>query len=265
MLLMTNALRTRIFSCLLALALVLGISPVARADKLQEYSAEQVLIKDGKEQPIGNLYFSKEKIRIDHTMPGAREKALIIFRQDRKLSYTVFPDKKKYLENALSEKDMKKQFGLPMGGAKDFSMKEESLGTETINGYKCEKKRIETTMEIMGRKMTGQSTVWISDKFDFPIRTEDQHGNITELRNIKTGGQDQSLFEIPADFTKADNIMEAIGGMGAGHPAGGDVRRRGPSGMPAPGQTPPEMPEEMRKMLEKQMQQQPPQQPEQQQ
>jgi len=246
-----------VLSGLLAVALVLGFSTGSRADKLEEYSAEQVSIENGKEQKAGNIYFSGDKIRMERIMPGKGGNAVIIFRQDRKLSWTVFPEKKKYLETELNEKDMENQFGLPLMGAKDFSMKEEDLGQETILGYKCRKKRIESTMEMMGRKITGHSTVWTSDKIDLPIRTEDSRGHVMELRNIREGKQNPALFEIPAGFSRAANILEAMGDMEDQDEAEPGVRRRGPAGMPPQGQMPPEMPEELRKLLEKQMGKQP--------
>jgi hypothetical protein len=40
---------------------------------------------------------------------------------------------------------------------------------------------------------------------------------VVELRNIKPGGQSAALFEIPKDYTKSDNLLQAIGkGANAG-------------------------------------------------
>jgi hypothetical protein len=139
---------------------------------------------------------------------------------------------------------LSKGFPTPGGLGNNVSVKEESLGTETINGYRCEKKRIKTTTDMMGNKMTFTSLVWITAELGFPIRTETDNGTITELRDIKPGHQDASLFEIPAGYTKVASIMEVMGNRINSRPDRGQQ-----SGMPKTD----EMPAALRKMIEEQM------------
>ena len=89
-------------------------------------------------------------------------------------------------------------------------MKEEDLGTETVSGYKCRKKRVETTQKIMGKKTTTRVITWTSDKFSFPLRTQTEDGAITELRSIKKGPQPDKLFKPPSDYEKAAGMLEVM-------------------------------------------------------
>jgi hypothetical protein len=233
-----------LFPICLSLALSLAFSSMARAGKLKEYSADQFLTQKGKEQQVGKIYVSKDKMRMEHAMPGEMEKMFIIVRQDKKLTWTIFPGKKKYIESTLTEEDMKNPAGMSGHGGMNVKTREENLGSETISGYKCDKKRIESTMQMMGREITGRSTVWVSEELGFPIRTENENGTVTELRYIKTGSQDDGLFELPSGFAKAANIMEVM--------QEGMDKEEGmePVGPPAEQG---KMPEEMRKMIEEKM------------
>jgi hypothetical protein len=72
---------------------------------------------------------------------------------------------------------------------------------------------------------------------------------MTELRNIKPGSQPSELFEVPAGFKKAANMMEAFGMM---DPAGGAAIPPGAG----PGQQPPfKSPKDLQKLLQGQGQQ----------
>jgi hypothetical protein len=234
----------RLLLICLTLALSLAFSSMALAGKLKEYSAEQFLIQKGKEQMTGKIYISPERMRMEQTMPDMPEEMFIIIRQDKKLTWTVFPKKKKYVESALTEEDMKNPAGFSGPGSMKVKTREEKLGFETINGYKCEKKRIVSTMQMMGREMTSRSTAWISEELGFPMRTENEDGTITELRNINTGSQDESLFELPSGLARAADMMEVMK-EGFGEKEGAEEAVQ-PGGHE-------QMPEEMRKMIEEQM------------
>jgi hypothetical protein len=130
----------------------------------------------------------------------------MIFRRDKNLGWTLNPDKKLYMERPLNEKEMEQ-------ATKKFidSRSEKVLGTEKVNGFKCTKKEVETTVEFMGYKQTVKTIVWVSKRLDMPIRTKTQDGSITELRNIKEGVPAAKYFEVPGDYKKASNMMELMG------------------------------------------------------
>jgi len=63
----------------------------------------------------------------------------------------------------------------------------------------------------MGFKNTSRSVVWQSPKFDLPLRTRSDSGQVTELRNIREGKPAAALFEVPADYSKVSDMMELLG------------------------------------------------------
>lgn len=217
------------------------------ADKYKEYSARQVIIHQGNEQTASTLYVAPGKMRIEHHSPGADHSMVIIIRQDKKLTWTLFPEKKTFLESALTEEDMKKYVDIPQA-PKGADVKEEILGKETINGYPCTKRRIETTVEVMGKKMRSSSTIWMSDMFEVPLRTQHDSGTIVELRNITPAPQRASLFEIPEGFTKISHISEAFGPPGTEE--GGQLDDEGEERASPGVSLPADIPEEVRKIME---------------
>ncbi len=80
-----------------------------------------------------------------------------------------------------------------------------------MNGFKCTKKEVETTVSVIGIKRTVKNIVWISKKLDMPVRTKSQNGSITELKNLKKGTPPGKYFEIPKGYKKVSNMMELMG------------------------------------------------------
>ncbi len=225
-------------------ALLICCAKAHSGNKYKEYAAEQVLISQGKEQMKTSLYVAGDKLRIDQRLPGSPQGMTIIVRQDKKLTWTLFPDKKNYLEAPLTEQDLQRYIKAPIGQGRNVSVKEEVLGKETVNGHLCTKKRIETTVEVQGQRVTTRSTVWLSDRVDIPLRTEDENGITMELRNLRPGPQDPALFEVPKGYTKASGALEAMGVLDSSMPTPDDNEIDQSS---AP------VPEHIRNMLEQHM------------
>ena len=147
-----------------------------------------------------------DKMRMDSISPKGEGSIVMIFRRDKNIGWTLNPEKKLYMEKPFNEKEMEQ-------ASKKFidSRNEKVLGTESVNGFKCTKKEIETTVDFMGFKRTTKTIVWISTKLDMPIRTKSQDGSMTELRNIKEGSPASKYFEIPKEYKKVSNMMELMG------------------------------------------------------
>ncbi|MDD5724025.1 MAG: DUF4412 domain-containing protein [Syntrophales bacterium] len=190
--------------CLIVMSVMLMSTGAAYAGKITSFSAEQVSIApDGKIENTGKMYVTPDKIRMEMRSPQGEGSMIIIMRRDNNLYWMVNPGEKKYFERPLNEKEWE---GMAKGMIK--SQTEQDLGTETVNGFKCSKKSVETVVEVMGFKTTSRSVVWISQKLDMPIRTRTEDGHVTELRNIKEGGQPKQLFENPDGYKKVGNMME---------------------------------------------------------
>jgi hypothetical protein len=221
----------------LILAGTLVVSSAAWAGKVESYSADQVFL-DGKGnvEHSGKLYVTKDKIRMGAAGPHAGTDMIIIVRQDLGVYQMLNPQKKVYFERPVDEKDVA---GISKSMKPD---KEEDLGTETVSGYECRKKRVTNTTEMMGFKQTSQTTLWVSDQFDMPLRTRGSDGSVSEIREIKEGKPDSEVFEVPKGYRKAANMMEMFERPGQG----GTEMRGNPHGQGGAG-----MPEDVRKMMPK--------------
>ena len=206
-----------VLAAMLAAAMVTGCGAGTR---IAEYSADQVhMDPEGNAAHTSRLFIAPGKMRMEQKAPDGKGSMIVVYRQDDKKMLTIFPEKEVYVESPLEEGAIR-QFKT------DFSSdtEAEDLGTETVNGFKCRKKRVKTTTSILGRQMEHESVVWTSDRIDFPLRVKSSEGGVTELRNIKPGKQDDALFEAPEGFRKAGSMFEAMAG-GRGK-EGNDTGRR---------------------------------------
>lgn len=206
---------TMVRTALIVSAVFLLISPASAffGGKIENFSAEQVSVEPGgKTQAVGKIYMGPGMFRMEMAERQGNGKSMVnIFRKDRGLNYVIIPEDKAYTEIALDENKLKQAMG-----DVNAVQKEEVLGTETVSGYKCTKKRFETKVTFLGFEKIVKSTVWISDRFDIPLRTESSDGRITELRNIREGRQPAALFEPPEGYRKAAGMMELFGASGSG-------------------------------------------------
>ena len=200
--------------CIAALTVLFsGVSAYALfGSKITKYTADQVTIDSkGKVQHKGKIYVTPDKIRVDGMSPGGAGDIVMIFRKDKNIGWTLNPKKKIYMERPLNEKEMEQAINKFID-----SKNERVLGTENVNGFKCTKKEVETTVSVMGFKRTVKNIVWISKKLDMPVRTKSQNGSITELKNLKKGTPPGKYFEIPKGYKKVSNMMELMGMSGHG-------------------------------------------------
>jgi hypothetical protein len=97
---------------------------------------------------------------------------------------------------------------------KSTVQKKEKLGTEGIDGRQCEKMHI---VKTTGTGMKNDITTWLAkDLSGFPVKTllqfelpRGQTGTSSILfSNIVKGEQEGSLFELPKEYEKYDNLVE---------------------------------------------------------
>ena len=167
--------------------------------KITEYSAEMAHSGPNYKSPhVAKLFVVPQKIRVENPMPDNLGPGIVIIREDKGIMQMIMSKKNTYFEIPMTKKNNFGQLGRIPDDAK---VKE--LGVETINGYKCKKKRVETIAKSMSRSKIVKSTVWISDLFDIPIKTEYEDGRIMELRNIKPGRQSEELFKMSSKCKKS--------------------------------------------------------------
>jgi len=191
---------------ILAVALmVLAIAASASAQKITDYTADQVLIgAKGKVERENKLTVTGDRIRLDRVTP-ADPKLSFIFRRDLKQAVTINAGKKTYFEGPLEEKAFADAFGLPLA-----VKAERAAGEETVSGFPGAKKEVDQEIDFKKAKKTITTTVWSSDRLNLPLRVKTHEGQVFELRNIKEGKPDPAVFEYPKDFKKAATLKDVL-------------------------------------------------------
>jgi hypothetical protein len=176
-------------SCVSLVVFLVGILATAVL-YAAEFSADAVHKFEGAREKVTKMYMGKNKIRNE----GMGEGNYMIVRMDLKKSWVVMPSKKAYMEMKANLQNIPQTEEKVKG---EISRK--LVGSESVNGHPT--KKYEVTYKD-GTK-TIRSYQWIATDLNFPIRMADANGKwVTEYRNIKTGSQPDSLFEIPAGYKK---------------------------------------------------------------
>lgn len=197
-----------------ALCLLIGITPsyALFGGKIENFSADNVQkTSDGKILNTCKLHVSPDAMRMDgipfgggKKMPKMNMSMLILKKQNRQFFYNH--DKKLMFESPVDEENLKAGYK-----AMDNIESETVLGKETISGYKCIKKKVVTSVGMMGMSHKSTLLVWENDKFEIPLKTQDEEGNIMEMQNIKTGKPNKKLFKPLTGYKRVDNMMAVMG------------------------------------------------------
>jgi len=159
-----------------------------------EFTADSIQKQHGMETK-GKIYVKGEKMRMDMTKEG--EKTTTINRIDKKIIWIINHGDKMYMEMpAMIDTLQASKVDLDLTKIAD----KKKVGTEKINGYKCDKYLI-----TYKDKSMGTMTQWISKKLDYPIKMvyHSSYGDMyTEYKNIKEGRVKGSVFEIPKGYKK---------------------------------------------------------------
>ena len=160
-----------------------------------EYSAVTVTKVAGREIQ-GKIFVKGEKQRMEASTPKGA--TVTILRRDKKVMWMMMPGQKSYMETPLDQKNQKTMAAaltVPQEG-----VTKKLLGTETLNGYEAEKYEF-TTVKADGRER--KTIIWISKKLGAPLRIESADKSFTiDYKDIKEGGVDDALFEVPAGYQK---------------------------------------------------------------
>ncbi|MBW1743192.1 MAG: DUF4412 domain-containing protein [Deltaproteobacteria bacterium] len=144
----------------------------------------------------GKFFVQENNFRQETEMAG--EKQIMIFRHDKDAVWMLMPREKMYME---MKSDPQTQ-NVPQVDHKTMEDMAEKkyLGTETVNGYVCEKNQY-----TYHDKSMGTMTQWFSKELNFPVKMEmdGPSGHMTtEYKNIKEKKLSDALFEVPAGYQK---------------------------------------------------------------
>lgn len=188
---MASLLLSLIAVCAAPLPSLADTMPQASVD----YSADSYMQAQGMEIN-SRVYHSLNKDRVEMNTGGTN--SIIINRLDKKVGWVLMPEQKMYMEVDLKESKKNSK------DISDCQVKQKSLGSDTVNGYRTTKHKISMTCPD---NMNYEGFMWVTRegimvKMDAVARTDD--GEVTlkqELRNLKVGKQSPKLFEIPAGYS----------------------------------------------------------------
>jgi hypothetical protein len=181
----------------------------------QSFSADEMFTAKG-ETTRHKVYAIEKALRVESEKDG--KKVIDITRFDRYVKWALEPDDKTYLVLhtqpgpgyglALNrEVDYLAVFNLLAPGFAEFARKlqgaqvvRESLGTEQVGPYNCEKFLVRVTFQ----DSVYASIAWAAKELrGLIVKAQDQNRDwSTEYQNIQIGPQDPSLFEVPKDYKK---------------------------------------------------------------
>ena len=156
-----------------------------------EFSADVVNTGKGGKGMTSKIYMKDKKVRFE----APNQDTYTISRQDMQTTWIVMPKQKSYMEMKASQ--AKEQ--APQEKVKG-EISRKLIGPDTVDGHPT--KKYEITYEVEKKQM--KSYQWLAtDMNNFPIKSAAVDGSWgMEYRNIKMGGQLDSLFEVPKDYKK---------------------------------------------------------------
>jgi hypothetical protein len=165
---------------------------VAGVAQAAQFSATMVTKVGGVDIP-GKIYVKDGNMRND--IQAAGQNMTHIMRSDKNVVWVIMPQQKIYMEAPVSTEARQKM--MPLTEEQRAKMKK--VGSETINGYACDK--YQATMTLQGKSM--QVFTWVATDLNMPIKIVSQDGSFAmEYKDIKPGEVAASLFELPQGYQK---------------------------------------------------------------
>ncbi len=157
----------------------------------QEFSAT-VVSTGGGQTVMTKMYVKAGKFRTEaQSTPGT----YTIARSDLQKIWIIMTANKSYMEASFKQN----QESMVPSEKMEGEVSRKAVGTETIDGHPT------TKYEVTAKR--GDKTVsiyqWWATDIHFPVKTTTVDGSMAvTYKDIKIGGQADSLFELPAGYTK---------------------------------------------------------------
>lgn len=184
--------RRMIFGCFAGMMVLLAMF-ACNAAAASQFTADMTM-KQGSDTTSGKIYVKDLKYRME--LVEDSHQLFIIVDQIDSVTRVFLPEGKMYFE--MGTQDFRSLMKDPFQGIKYSASIGESkhVGTETVNGYKCDK-------YVISINDQNAMTQWVSQKLEFPVRIimDVSETNSVELQNIKENPVDDTLFVIPAGYT----------------------------------------------------------------
>ena len=172
---------------------IIGLG-IAVSGNAAEFSADMI-----QKSPMGNtngkVFVKGENLRQEMNMGGQNQ--IMIFQKEKGVVWILMPGQRMYMEMAAGGEQ---SMAPPTLEEMEKMGDKKYLGEEKVNGYKCKK-----FSYTSNDPSVGTTTMWISKKLNFPIKTEMEGSSgpmSMEYKNIQEKKLPESLFEIPAGYQK---------------------------------------------------------------
>ena len=155
-----------------------------------EFSAD-LIQKQGGVSTKGKVYIKGNKMRMEMETPAGT--SVNLMDTETGLMQMLQPAQKMYFEMQAPTTGV-----VQTDEALAKIADKKHVGTEKVNGHKCDKYKI-----IYHDRSLGEMTQWFSKKLNYPIKTVyngPQGEMLMEYKNIKEGKLDGSLFKIPSGY-----------------------------------------------------------------
>jgi hypothetical protein len=170
-----------------SVVLITGILTVVFASRLlaADFSADMINTAGGKVFK-GKIFMSGDKTRME------TPESISITRMDKKVVWILMPKEKMYMEQAFNPAKAPATSEKVSG-----EIERKALGQEVIDGKKADKFLVVYTQNRRKESMYQ----WIAKGIAMPVKMAAVDNSwMVEYKNIKTGKQPDSLFEIPAGY-----------------------------------------------------------------
>lgn len=200
--------KSRMF--LMAAAITLAAAAKAASPSLPqvEYSADTSL-ETAEVSMTGHVNYTPTRERREMVTGSGGDKMIMITRHDKKISWTLMPAERVYMEMDLAQASAQAKDDLSK-----YKIEQTVVGPETLNGVNTTKSKIIMTGP-KGEKMGG--FMWMTKdnimvKMDaIAIDKKQKQRFKSELTNLKVAKQDPKLFEVPAGYEKMG--MPSLGSL----------------------------------------------------
>lgn len=177
----------RIVGLIALVVCAFSMAAAAATKPAEQFSADQEMKMDGT-TITAKINVDNGNVRSEMSMPDANMPSVSIVNKSKRALYIIMPNRM-YMENSLEQDDDL----VRSAWANPENLKPE--GTETVEGVKCEKYRMESDGKTY--------FFFINAKNGAPVRMVGENSDIQiDWKNVKLGPQPASLFEPPAGYTK---------------------------------------------------------------
>lgn len=169
---------------------ILTVLALVSVSLAADFSVDQIISGKGMPNISSKIFISGDKIRVESS--SGRISSIVITRPDKKVSWTLIPNQRMYMEAKIDPRHAVTT-GYKMPGEK-----REKIGKETVNGINCDKFRV----TYKNKAVSPSVFLWLSpDGIPVKVQAADKSWT-SEMKNIKKGAQSPYLFEIPLGYSK---------------------------------------------------------------